>query len=113
MVVEGLDAAIAAARPGHTCETVEAAWRQVIARHGIVKDSRIGYSCGLAYPPDRGEGTLSLRPGDTTELEPGMTLHVIPGIWRDDWGVEISECVRVTEGGAERLCDFPQDLVVK
>ena len=113
VVVEGLNAAIDAARPGTTCEAVEAAWRQIISRHGIEKDSRIGYSCGLSYPPDWGEGTLSLRPGDRTELEPGMTLHIIPGIWLDDWGVEISECVHVTDVGARRLCDFPQELLVK
>ncbi len=42
-----------------------------------------------------------------------MTLHVIPGIWMDDWGLEISECVRVTESGAETFCDFPRRLFVK
>jgi ectoine utilization protein EutD len=113
VVVEGLNTAIAAARPGVACEEVEAAWRAVISRHGIVKDSRMGYSCGLAYPPDWGEGTLSLRPGDRTELEPGMTIHVMPGVWLDDWGIEISECVHITPDGARRLCNFPQPLIVK
>jgi Xaa-Pro aminopeptidase len=73
----------------------------------------MGYSCGLAYPPDWGEGTLSLRPGDRTELEPGMTIHVMPGVWLDDWGIEISECVHITPDGARRLCNFPQPLIVK
>ena len=112
VVVEGLNTALEAAKPGVTCEAVEAAWRSVIARHGIVKDSRIGYSTGLNYPPDWGESTLSLRPGDKTELRPGMTIHMIPSVWQDDWGVEISECFRVTETGHEKFCDFPQDLVV-
>jgi Xaa-Pro aminopeptidase len=113
VVAEGLNTALEAARPGVTCEAVEAAWRGAIARHGIVKDSRIGYSTGLMYPPDWGESTLSLRPGDKTVLQPGMTIHMIPGIWLDDWGVEISECFQVTESGAQRFADFPQDLVVK
>jgi len=113
VVVEGLNTAIAAARPGAACEEVEAAWRGVISRHGIVKDSRMGYSCGLAYPPDWGEGTLSLRPGDRTVLEPGMTIHVMPGVWLDDWGIEISECVEITPTGARRFCDFPQPLITK
>jgi Xaa-Pro dipeptidase len=113
VVVEGLENALEAARPGATCESVERAWRETIARHGIVKDSRIGYSTGLNYPPDWGEGTLSLRPGDHTVLEPGMTVHMIPGVWLDDWGVEISECFRVTESGAQTFCDFPRELVVK
>jgi Xaa-Pro aminopeptidase len=113
VVVEGLDNAIAAAKPGATCEEVESAWRRTIERHGIVKDSRIGYSTGLNYPPDWGESTLSLRPGDRTVLEPNMTLHIIPGVWLDDWGVEISECVHVTETGAQPFCDFPRKLFVK
>lgn len=113
VVIEGLNNALDAAKPGVRCEEVEAAWRDTIARHGIVKDSRIGYSTGVNYPPDWGEGTLSLRPGDKTELQPGMTIHMIPGVWMDDWGIEISECFEVTETGSQRFCGFPQDLVVK
>ena len=112
-VVEGLEAALDAVEPGMTAEAVEAVWRATIAKHGIVKDSRIGYSTGLNYPPDWGEHTISLRPGDTTVLEPNMTLHMIPGVWFDDWGIEISECFRVTETGAEPLADVPRELVVK
>jgi ectoine hydrolase len=113
VVVDGLNAAIEAARPGALTEDVEAAWRRVIEQHGIVKESRIGYSVGLGYPPDWGERTLSLRPGDKTELEANMTVHVIPGIWQDDWGIEISECILITEAGAETLCEFPRQLFVK
>lgn len=113
IVVEGLNAALDTVKPGALCEDVEAAWRNTVARHGIVKDSRIGYSTGVNYPPDWGEHTLSLRPNDKTELRPNMTIHMIPGIWMDDWGIEISECFRVTENGAERFCDFPQRLFVK
>jgi ectoine hydrolase len=113
VVLEGLNAAIDAARPGVLAEDVEAAWRSVIERHGIVKESRIGYSTGCSYPPDWGERTVSFRPGDKTELRPNMTLHLIPGIWMDDFGIEISECILITETGAEPLCDFPRELVVK
>ena len=113
VVVEGLEAALDAVEPGMTAEAVEAVWRATIARHGIVKDSRIGYSTGLNYPPDWGAHTISLRPGDKTVLEPNMTLHMIPGVWFDDWGIEISECFRVTETGAEPLADVPRELVVK
>lgn len=113
VVVEGLNNVLEAARPGITCEALEAIWRNTIARHGIVKDSRIGYSAGLNYPPDWGEHTLSLRPGDRTELRENMTIHCIPGIWYADWGVEISECFRVTEHGGEPFADFPRMLFVK
>jgi ectoine hydrolase len=113
VVVDGLNAALAAVAPGVTCEEVEAAWRRSIARSGLVKESRIGYPTGLNYPPDWGEHTMSLRPGDRTVLQADMTFHLIPGIWQDDWGIEISECFRVTDHGAEPFAVFPRRLFVK
>ena len=113
VVLEGLEAALAAAVPGATAEMVERAWRLVAARGGVTKESRIGYAVGLNYPPDWGEHTISLRPGDTTVLEPNMTLHLILGLWQDEWGIEISECFRVTQSDAKPFCDFPRELVVK
>ena len=112
-VIEGIAAALEAARPGRTCEDVEAAWRAVIARHGLAKESRCGYSIGLSYPPDWGERTMSLRPGDRTVLEEGMTFHLIPAIWQEDWGLEITESFLVTAGGAEPFCTYPRRLLVK
>jgi len=46
-------------------------------------------------------------------LEPNMTFHMIPGIWNDDFGVEISETFVVTKDGAEAFADFPRELFVK
>ena len=112
-VVEGLHAALEAAKPGVTTEEVEAAWRAVASRHGVRKESRIGYAFGLAYPPDWGEHTASLRPGDKTVLEPNMTFHCIPGIWEDGWGIEISAAFAVGESGGKAFYDFPEELVVK
>jgi ectoine hydrolase len=113
VVVEGLNNAIEAAKPGATAEEVEGVWRETIARHGIEKESRIGYSTGLNYPPDWGEATLSLRPGDKTVLQENMVIHIIPGIWMDDWGLEISDCILVTPNGGEAFCKYPRKLVVK
>ena len=113
VVEEGLEAALSAVRPSATCEQVEAAWREVIARRGLEKSSRIGYSVGLGYPPDWGEHTMSLRAGDQTLLEPNMAFHMILGIWMEDWGYGLSETFRVTEGGAECFCAFPRELTVK
>ncbi|WP_269411714.1 M24 family metallopeptidase [Lentibacillus daqui] len=112
-VVEGLNAALDAVKPGITCEELEMVWRRVIEKNGIKKESRMGYSMGLNYPPDWGEHTASLRPGDRTILEPNMTFHLIPGIWMENMGVEISESFRVTETGCELLADFPRELMVK
>jgi len=113
VVVEGLNATLDFVRPGVTAEEVERVWREFIAKHGLEKESRIGYSMGLGYPPDWGEHTASLRPGDQTVLEPNMTFHMIPGIWNDDFGVEISETFVVTKDGAEAFADFPRELFVK
>jgi Xaa-Pro aminopeptidase len=110
IVVEGMEAALDAVEPGVTCERVERAWRETIAEYGVEKADRIGYSMGLGYPPDWGEHTASLRPGDETVLEEDMTFHTIPGLWFDDFGVELSETFRVTSNGAEVLADFPRRL---
>ncbi|WP_119166041.1 ectoine hydrolase DoeA [Algihabitans albus] len=112
-VLEGLEAGLQAAKPGATCAEVEAAFRKAIARHGIEKDSRCGYSFGLSYPPDWGERTMSLRAGDHSELRPGMCFHFIPALWFDDWGIEITESFLVTEAGAECLAKVPRQLFVK
>ncbi len=110
IVVEGIEAALDTVEPGVTCEEVEQAWRETIAQYGLEKEDRIGYSMGLGYPPDWGEHTASLRPGDETVLEEDMTFHMIPGIWTDEIGMEISETFRVTGSGAETLADFPRRL---
>jgi ectoine hydrolase len=112
VIAEAMDATLAAVRPGVEGGTVHQAFDRVIKPHGLAKDSRIGYSIGIGYPPDWGERTVSLRPGETTELSAGMAFHVILGIWMDDWGYELSEPVVVTEGGVERLTDLPHELTI-
>jgi Xaa-Pro aminopeptidase len=113
ITVAGLEAALDAVRPGATCEDVEAAWRGEVGRHGLEKPSRIGYAVGLGYPPDWGEHTMSLRPGDTTVLEPGMTFHLIAGMWLQEGGFEVSEAFAVGDAGAECLSSFPRPLQIK
>lgn len=113
IVVEGISAAIDFIKPGVTCAEIEEVWKKTLEKSGFSKDSRIGYSMGLNYPPDWGEHTASIRPGDNTVLQPNMTFHLIPGIWQDDYGVEISEPFRVTEQGCELFVNFPRQLYVK
>jgi ectoine hydrolase len=112
-VIEGMDAVLAAARPGKRAHDVEAAWRAAIARHGLKKESRIGYSIGLAYPPDWGEHTISLRQGDQTVLAPGHVVHAILGMWMQGWGIEISETILITAAGCEALTQFPRGIFEK
>jgi Xaa-Pro aminopeptidase len=109
-VFEGMSAVLNVIRPGISAQAVAGAWRQVIAQYGLNKESRIGYSIGLGYPPDWGEHTISLRPGDGTLLEASNTLHCILGMWMDGWGMEISETILVTQQGCECLTDFPREV---
>ena len=112
-VLEGLEAGLDTARAGNTCEDVAAAFFGVLKKHGIEKDSRTGYPIGLSYPPDWGERTMSFRMGDTTVLEPNMTFHFMTGLWMDDWGLEITESLVITEGPPECLASVPRRLFVK
>jgi ectoine hydrolase len=112
IAVEGVDAGLAKARAGSTAQEVEAAWQAVLRRNGLSKKSRVGYSIGLAYPPDWGERTVSLRPGDGTRLETGMCFHMQAGLWLEDFGIAISESFEVTKRGGERLCEVARELIV-
>ena len=112
-VLEGLEAGLEQARPGNRCEDIAIAFFDVLEKHGIHKDSRTGYSIGLSYPPDWGERTMSLRRGDLTELEPGMTFHFMTGIWQENWGLETTESILITAAGVECLASFPRQLFVK
>ena len=110
-VLAGVGKVLDFIKPGVTAEEVEAEWRKVIASYGVVKPSRLGYSIGASYVPDWGERTVSLRPGDKTILEPGMTMHLMPGIWEDDMGFESSEPFLVTEKGCEPFMNFPRGFL--
>jgi ectoine hydrolase len=111
--LEGMEAGLAAAKPGNVCEDIANAFFAVLKKYGIVKDNRTGYSIGLSYPPDWGERTMSLRPGDRTELLPGMTFHFMTGLWMETMGLEITESIVITESGVECLSNVPRKLFVK
>ena len=112
-VLEGMEAGLEVARPGNVCEDIAKAFFAVLAKHGIVKDNRAGYPIGVSYPPDWGERTMSLRPGDRTPLEPGMTFHFMTGLWMEDWGYETTESIVITQSGAQCLANLPRQMIVK
>ena len=111
-VQEGLDAVLEVVKPGVLAGDVHRAWQTVLDKHGLVKESRIGYSIGVGYSPDWGEHTVSLRAEEQTVIEQNMTLHVMLGMWMDGWGMEISETVAVTNNGVECLTQFPRGVHV-
>ncbi len=112
-VLEGMEAGLDAARAGNVCEDIANAFFTVLTKFGIIKNNRTGYPIGLSYPPDWGERTCSLRPGDRTELKPGMTFHFMTGLWMENWGFEITESIAITDGAPECLADVPRKLIVK
>ncbi len=112
VVVNGLQKTLSRIGPGVMAEEVEAIWREQLVGTGIEKPSRVGYSFGLAFVPDWGEHTVSLRPSDKSVLSKGMTIHFMPGIWLDTYGFECSEPFIVTDNGVEKLIEYPEKLFV-
>ena len=112
-----LAALLEALRPGRTSHEVNAAAvsasRPVAGDVSILK--RAGYSVGLNFAPDWGEGVfLDLCTGNHTEIEAGMVFHM-PQTMRvgDALPTAISETVLVTDSGCEVLTEFePRDLIV-
>ena len=112
-VIDGLNKVLEFIKPGVTGEEIETTWRKAISGTKVVKESRMGYAFGCNFPPDWGEHTLSLRPGDKNIVEPGVTIHVMPGVWLDTFGFECSEPVVVTEKGCECFVNYPRELICK
>ena len=112
-VLEGMEAGLEAAKPGNTCEDIAKAFFAVLKKYGIEKNNRTGYPIGISYPPDWGERTMSLRPGDTTVLQPGMTFHFMTGLWMDNWGLETTESIVITDTGVDTLAHYPRQLLIK
>ena len=110
----GLEAGLEAARAGNRACDIANALNCELAKVGIERGGRCGYPIGLSYPPDWGERTVSIRPSDETVLQPGMTFHFMPGLWMDEWGLETTETIVITESGpAEALCDVERKLFEK
>jgi Xaa-Pro dipeptidase len=87
----------------------------VIDRAGYGENfrKRAGYSMGIAFAPDWGEGgVLSLYTGVTTELRPGMAFH-IPVALRvfGRFTVGVSETVIVTQTGYRSLSKIDRPIL--
>ena len=112
---EGLGVAIEQLRPGNTCADVHNAVQAVIDKAGYTAGyrKRSGYSMGISFAPDWGEGNiLSLFRGIDVPLEPGMIFHV-PITLREynKFTVAVSETVMVTEKAARTFSTISRDLV--
>lgn len=111
-IAEGMKAAMRACVPGAIAEDVAARCVAAIRAAGFERAGRVGYSTGIGFPPDWGEHTISLRPGDRTKLVAGMTLFLIPALWGEAWSVGLGETLLVGEGGGRPFTDLAFDLIV-
>lgn len=113
---EALQAALDAIRPGATCEAPHLACQAVIDRAGYTDNfkKRTGYSIGISFAPDWGEGAiLSLYSGITTELQPGMTFHIPPALRiYGEFTVGVSETIVLTETGYRALGTVDRPLTL-
>ncbi|GHE20842.1 M24 family metallopeptidase [Halomonas urumqiensis] len=95
-------------RPGNTFDAAARAANAVLAPHasGIFHSGVFGYAVGAQFPPSWVEGTGFIAQGQRREFEADMVFHLplclrLPG----QWGIGISDTVRVTPDGGEPLTD--------
>ena len=106
------DATISLVRSGSTPARAHLECRRVVDEFGLAHTyrKRSGYSVGIAFAPDWGEGhILSLKETEHREFEPGMVVHVVPTLrLAGVAGQGFSATVLVTETGNEILtsCDI-------
>lgn len=105
------------ARPGVTVSDIDNTIRRVIMRNEVHATliTRSGYSIGIAFPPSWDEGyMLSIKQGDPTVLEPGMTFHIIPWMWGVDGDKTcgISDTIVITDTGCQSLFSLDREMTV-
>ena len=113
MVEEGVEAVLDVLRANTMGDAAHAAWQGVLNRYGLIKESRIGYSIGVGYSPGWGEHKISIRPGDMNLISENAVIHVILGMWMEEWGMELSEIIHVRQNDAVCLTNFPRAVLVK
>src|ERR1022692_721560 len=111
IVLRAQSAALAAARPGAECGSVDAAARKVVTDGGFGPDykyftHRLGHGMGM----DGHEWPYLVR-GNPTRLQANMTTSNEPGIYiRGEFGIRIEDDMHIMENGAELFTPKPLSL---
>jgi Xaa-Pro dipeptidase len=111
IVLRAQSAALAAARPGAECGSVDAAARKVITDAGYGPDykyftHRLGHGLGM----DGHEWPYLVR-GNSSKLQANMTTSNEPGIYiRGEFGARIEDDMHITENGSELFTPQPLSL---
>ncbi|MBW2941928.1 ectoine hydrolase [Zhongshania aquimaris] len=105
-------------QPGMTVSDADNLVRNIISENdvGARLITRSGYSIGIAFPPSWDEGYIvSLKQGESTVLQPGMTFHIIPWMWGVDGDKTcgISDTIYITDTGCESFFSMNRDFTVK
>lgn len=111
----GLDAVLAAMKPGAVAADVYAAWQEAVDNglgHHRYRRHHCGYSVGIGFPPSWVGGTavVGLRAGSDLVVRAGMSFHVLSWILRQDVpDYTLSDTVLVTSAGGELLTNTPRE----
>ena len=103
-------AAVRAARPGVSAQSVDAAARRVLVEAGMGEAfvHRTGHGIGLSVHEEP-----YIVEGNDLILEPGMAFSIEPGVYfPGQWGARIEDIVVVTENGCESVNSRPHGLTV-
>jgi Xaa-Pro dipeptidase len=104
IVYRAQSAALAAAKPGAECGSIDAAARKVVTDAGYGPDykyftHRLGHGLGM----DGHEWPYLVR-GNPTKLQLNITTSNEPGIYiRGEFGIRLEDDMHITENGAELL----------
>jgi Xaa-Pro dipeptidase len=115
--IDATTAALEFIKAGVTSHDADTVARAVTTKAGFADyhRNRLGYSIGVSYPPDWGEGEIiSLQQNEPRLLKAGMTFHMPPLCLKyREFGIGFSESILVTETGCERFSQLPREIVIK
>jgi len=114
VMIDSVEACTAIVKPGLLAEEIDRLSRKITAPYARNRLHRTGYSLEIGYPPGF-VGALNLLEGDKTPLEAGMVISIEPNttFYEEGWGVQLGNCVLVTETGHETLHLTPMEMSLR